>query len=145
MNATRKQPLGKQFGNDRTSRAVKAPVRIFDERHLKSESTNSNHSRESPLSPVWMASALQKKNALIARLVITVLCPATDRDLLVLPLALMGSVTLVPIGNAKLKVQGKARVPRVQDDRTCHHGIRLAIRGCSAPSALRLGGSMFPW
>lgn len=31
------------------------------------------------LSPVWMASALQGKNALIARLVSTVLCPAFDR------------------------------------------------------------------
>lgn len=29
--------------------------------------------------PVWMTSALQGKNALIARLVSTVLCPAFDR------------------------------------------------------------------
>ncbi len=32
-------------------------------------------------SPVWMTSALQGKNALIARLVSTVLCPAFDRGI----------------------------------------------------------------
>ncbi len=58
----------------------------------------------------------------------------------------MGSVNLVPIGDANLKVQDLARVPGFSDDRTCHHGIRLAIRVCSVPPFMRLiDGSMFPW
>ncbi|WP_207382638.1 hypothetical protein, partial [Tritonibacter multivorans] len=43
-------------------------------------------------------------------------------------LALMGSANLFPIGDANLRVQDKARDFRFSDDRTCHHGIRLAIR-----------------
>ncbi len=58
----------------------------------------------------------------------------------------MGSVNLVPIGIANLKVQDRARVPGSSDDRTCHQGIRLAIRVCFAPPLrLLIAGSMFPW
>ena len=44
----------------------------------------------------------------------------------------MGSVNLVPIGDANLKVQDKARVPGFSDDRTCHPlpGRRSALQIC---------------
>ena len=90
-----------------------------------------------------MASALQEKNAVIARLVSTVLCPAFDRGVGIAA-GLDGFRKPVPIGNANLKVQDKPRGFRFSDDRTCHHGIRLAILVYLAPLMLLLGGSMSP-
>ena len=69
MRPGRTTDLGKNLPRRRTSHAAGAKV-------LRSRIC-CNCKR--PVCPVWMASALQGKNALIARLVITVLCPAFDR------------------------------------------------------------------
>jgi hypothetical protein len=92
--------------------------------------------------PVWMASALQEKMHGCAAGQYSPVSGLWSRHCLV-PLALMGSANLVPIGNANLKVQDKARVPRLSDDRTCHHNIRLAIPMCFFGLMPQLGGNTY--
>ena len=54
----------------------------------------------------------------------------------------MGSANLLPIGDANLGVQDKARDFRFSDAHTCHHDIRLAILVSLAPFMLLLGGAL---